>query len=110
MDGLISFGNKRSYEDFRKQISPQVQPLFDSLREFCFSLGDKVVEDVRMHRVVYGKSLTFRWFSDFEPEQESILIKIQRSRKEPTKTIRIKENENSDELQKLLRDAFETIC
>ena len=46
MEGIISFGNKRSYEDFKKQIPESVLPLFDSIREFCFSLGTNVVEDV----------------------------------------------------------------
>ena len=53
MEGIISFGNKRNYEDFKKQIPNSVLPLFDSIRKFCFSLGDKVVEDIRMHRVVF---------------------------------------------------------
>ena len=47
MEGIISFGKKRSYEDFKKQIPNQVLPLFDSIREFCFSLGDKVIEDIQ---------------------------------------------------------------
>lgn len=64
MEGVISFGNKKSYDDFKKQIPSSVLPLFDSIREFCFSLSDKVVEDVRMHRVVFCKSMTFRWFAD----------------------------------------------
>ena len=38
MEGIISFGNKRNYDDFKKQI-PTVLPLFDSIREFCFKLG-----------------------------------------------------------------------
>ena len=46
MEGIISFGNKRSYEDFKKQIPTPVLPLFDSIREFYLSLGDKVIEDV----------------------------------------------------------------
>jgi len=53
MEGIISFGNNRSYDDFKKQIPSSVLPLFDSIREFCFSLGGNVVEDVRMHRVVF---------------------------------------------------------
>jgi len=69
MDGIISFGNKRNYNDFKKQIPIPVLPLFDSIREFCFTLGDKVIEDVRMHRVVFCKSMTFRWFADVEPER-----------------------------------------
>ena len=72
MEGIISFGNKRSYEDFKKQIPSSVLPLFDSIRKFCFSLGENVVEDVRMHRVVFCKSITFRWFVDIEPETKVI--------------------------------------
>ena len=109
MDELISFGNKRNYNDFKKQLSPQIQPLFDSLREFCFSLGDNVVEDVRMHRVVFCKSITFRWFSDMEPESDSIILKIQKDRKEPQKILRIKPGQNLDQVKQLLRDAFTTI-
>ncbi len=64
MKELVSFGNKRSYEDFKKQISPNVQPVLDNLRDFCLSLDKNVVEDVRMHRIVFGKSIIFRWFAD----------------------------------------------
>nr|MDW7641119.1 hypothetical protein [Nitrosarchaeum sp.] len=76
MEGIISFGNKRDYNDFKKQIPYMVQPLFNLIREFCLSLGVNVVEDIRMHRVVFGKSMTFRWFVDVEPEKEGVIIKI----------------------------------
>jgi len=56
MEGIVSFGSKRNYDDFKKQIPSAVQLLFDSIREFCLSLGENVVEDIRMHRVVFGKS------------------------------------------------------
>ena len=62
-----------------------------------------------MHRIVFCKSITFRWFVDIEPENESILLKIQRSRKEPQKIIRIKPNENLNEVKEFLKDAFDTI-
>ena len=75
MDGLISFGNKRNYEDFKKQIPVTVLPLFDSIRKFCFNLGENVLEDIRMHRVVFCKSMTFRWFLDVEPEKDGVKIK-----------------------------------
>ena len=78
MDGIISFGNKRTYNDFRKMIPPKIKFQFDLLREICFSLGQNVVEDVRMHRVVFGKSLIFRWFADLEPQNEFIQLKIQK--------------------------------
>lgn len=109
MNTFFSSENKRSYVDFKKQISPQIQSLFDSLRDYCLSLGNNVIEDVRMHRIVFCKSITFRWFADIEPDKETILLKIQKSRKEPHQTIRIKVYENLDQVKYFLRDAFNTI-
>lgn len=109
MSTFFSTGSKRTYTDFKKQVPLQIQSLFDSLREFCFSLGDNVIEDVRMHRIVFCKSITFRWFVDIEPEKDSILLKIQRSRKESQKIIRLKPNESLDTIKIILKEAFETI-
>jgi len=106
---IFSSGNKRSYNDFKENISPQIQPLFDSLRDYCFSLGSNVIEDVRMHRVVFCKSITFRWFVDMEPVEDTILLKIQRNRKEPLSTIKIKADDNLDQVKEFLRDAYITI-
>lgn len=109
MSTFFSTGSKRTYTDFKKQVPLQVQSLLDSLREFCFSLGGNVIEDVRMHRIVFCKSITFRWFVDIEPEKDSILLKIQRSRKESQKIIRLKPNESLDTIKIILKEAFETI-
>jgi len=86
-----------------------VKPLFDSLREFCLSLDENVVEDVRMHRVVFGKSMTFRWFADIEPEREGIIIKIQKSRKENPQILQIKLEQDTTEVKEIIRNAFKTI-
>ena len=109
MEGIISFGSKRNYDDFKKQIPKIVQSLFDLVREFCLSLGENVVEDIRMHRVVFGKSMTFRWFADVEPEREGIIIKIQRSRKEDPQILQIKIGQEITELKEIIKNAFETI-
>ena len=109
MEGMISFGNKRSYEDFKKQIPATVLPLFNSIREFCFKLGENVLEDVRMHRVVFCKSMTFRWFIDVEPEQDGVIIKIQKSRKESIQTIEIKKDQQISEFTELFKTAYENI-
>ena len=109
MEGIISFGNKRNYTDFKRQIPNAVQPLFDSIREFCLSLGENVVEDIRMHRIVFGKSITFRWFVDVEPEREGIIIKIQKSRKEVPQILQIKIGQEITELKKTIKNAFEII-
>jgi len=106
---LISADHKRNYEDFKKQISPSVKPIFDLLREYCFSLGKNVLEDVRMHRVVFCKSMTFRFFADMEPQRDHILIKIRRDRKEPQKEIVVKPNQDLNEIKNFLSDAYNTI-
>ncbi len=109
MEGIISFGSKRNYDDFKKQIPSQVLPLFDSIREFCLSLGKNVVEDVRMHRVVFCKSITFRWFVDVEPEREGAIIKVQKNRKEPVQIVKIKKDQQISEFSQMLKVAFEEI-
>lgn len=108
MDGLF-LGPKRTYDDFKKQIPSGLLPAFDSLREFCLSLGSNVVEDIRAHRIIFGKSLSFRWFADLEPDQHDIIVKIQRTRKEPFDTTSIKPDQGLDELKKLILDAYNTI-
>ena len=72
-------------------------------------LGDKVIEDVRMHRVVFCKSMTFRWFADVEPERDGIIIKIQKSRKDPIQIIQIKKDQEISEYTQIIKDAFEEI-
>ena len=109
MEGIISFGNKRNYDDFKKQIPSPVLPLFNAVREFCFSLGENVVEDVRMHRVVFCKSITFRWFVDVEPGKEGVIIKIQKNRKEPVQIIQIRKDQQISEFSQMIKDAFEEI-
>lgn len=108
MDGFFQ-GQKRTYESFKAQVKPAILPTFDSLREYCISLGDNVVEDVRAHRVVFGKSLSFRWFADLEPGLDDITVKIQRDRKEPQKIILLKTDDDVNEIKKLILDAYDTI-
>jgi len=91
-----------------KDINPKVQPLMNSLRKFCISLGSNVVEDVRMHRVVFCKSFAFRWFVDVEPQNDLILLKIQKSRKE-TQTVQLGLDQNLAETQTLIREAYSSI-
>lgn len=103
---MISFGEKRSYDDFKKQVSPRVLPLFDYLRNFCSLLGKNVVEDIRMHRIVFCKSITFRWFLDMEPQDESIKIKIQKNRKELQEILLIKTNKDVEYAKELIQNAL----
>ena len=109
MEGLIGTGTGRTYEDFQKQIPEPVKPLFDKLRTYCMSLDEKVIEDVRMHRVVFCKTMTFRWFADMEPTQSSIIIKIQKERKAEATILEITPEQELTKIEAKLKDAFTTI-
>ena len=109
MENLIGVGNGRTYEDFQKQIPEPVKPLFDKLRTYCMSLDEKVIEDVRMHRVVFCKTMSFRWFADMEPTQSSIIIKIQKERKAEATTFEITPEQELTKIEATLKDAFTTI-
>ena len=108
MEGLIS-GKKRTYDEFRSSIPSGIVTLFDELRNYCFTLGKNVIEDVRMHRVVFAKSIKFRSFADIEPQRDSVTIKVKKDRKELEKELQIKLNDNLDEIKKLLLDAYTSI-
>src|SRR5437660_3078870 len=108
MDDLIS-DQRKTYDGFQRQLTSNVKPLFDELRDYCLSLGKNVIEDVRMHRMVFCKSMTFRYFADIEPQRDSVLIKIRRDRKEPQKELEIIADQNLDEIKNFLFDAYNTI-
>ncbi len=68
-----------------------------------------VIEDIRMHRVVFCKSMTFRWFADVEPKRGGVIIKIQKSRKDPIQIIQIEKDQEISEYTQVIKDAFEGI-
>jgi len=109
MENLIGVGNGRTYEDFHKHIPEHVKPKFGELRQFCLKLGDKLVEDIRMHRVVFCKSMVFRWFADFEPTHNSIIIKIQKDRKTPITSLEIYQDDDIKEIKIMIQDAYDSI-
>ena len=109
MDEMLFSRHNRTYDDFKKQLIPEIEPLFYSLRNYCFSLGKNVVEDVRMHRMVFCKSMPFRFFADMEPQQDSILIKIRKDRREAQREIWIRPDQDLNEIKNLLLDAYNTI-
>jgi len=62
-----------------------------------------------MHRVVFCKTMTFRWFADLEPTQSSIIIKIQKERKTEPKILEITLEQDLSEIESALKDAFTNI-
>ena len=109
MENFIGVGTGRTYADFQRQIPEPVKPLFDKLRTYCMSFDEKVIEDVRMHRVVFCKTMTFRWFADMEPTQSSIIIKIQKERKAEATILEITPEQELTKIEATLKNAFTTI-
>ena len=109
MENFIGVGTGRTYADFQRQIPEPVKPLFDKLRTYCMSLDEKVIEDIRMHRVVFCKTMTFRWFADMEPTQYSIIIKIQKERKAQPIILEITPEQELTKIEATLKDAFTAI-
>ena len=109
MDGMISIGSNFNYDDFRKSLPNEVLPLFEKIRNFCLSLSDNVVEDIRMHRIVFCKSITFRWFADVKPQNNKIIIKIQKDRKIPSERYEVIQEEELTEIFEKIKNAFELI-
>jgi len=44
------------------------------------SLGNDIVEDVRMHRIVYGRKTVLRTFLDIHPAKNGIMMTIRKGR------------------------------
>ena len=105
---FVSF-DKRTYNDFERQIPEKSKLVFDLIRRFCMSLDEKVVEDIRMHRIVFGKSMTFRWFVDIEPKNDCVVVKIQKNRKQAPSTYEVKTEQDLIEIKNIIKEAFEEI-
>lgn len=51
-----------SFESHLSGLEENAKALLLGLRDFVKSLGSNVIEEIRPHRIVYAKSLTFRTF------------------------------------------------
>jgi len=59
------------FENHLEGLEEDIKTLLLNLRNFVKSLGNNIIEEVRLHRIVYAKSLTFRTFLDIY-NQETI--------------------------------------
>src|ERR687891_1204911 len=80
-----------SFENHLSGLEEHAKALLLDLRDFTRSLGSNVIEEIRPHRIVYAKSLTFRTFLDIQPRKDCIMLSIRRSRTEPTITYELKD-------------------
>lgn len=98
-----------SFESHLVNLSKDIETLLVNLRDFVLSLGDNVIEEVRPHRIVYAKSLTFRYFLDICPRNKDLIISIRRSRKEPAKEYVVNNIQKIQSIETEIIEAYSAI-
>lgn len=106
--GFVSSGGP-PFEAHLEKLQEPARSLMLDLRKFVTSLGANVIEEVRPHRVVYAKTLTFRTFLDIEPAVDHLIVEIRSSRQEPPSRSMIKTQQDADGLKNVIAQAYEKI-
>ncbi|MGA8085538.1 MAG: hypothetical protein WB988_27075, partial [Candidatus Nitrosopolaris sp.] len=68
-----------------------------------------IIEEVRPHRIVYAKSLTFRTFLDIQPSTQSLLISLRKGRTEPVIIYTVKNMEELEEIKHQIAEVHKII-
>jgi hypothetical protein len=106
--GFVSSGGP-PFEAHLEKLREPARSLMLDLRKFVTSLGANVIEEVRPHRVVYAKTLTFRTFLDVEPAVDHLIVEIRSSRQEPPTRSIIRTQQDADGLKNAIAQAYEKI-
>jgi hypothetical protein len=104
-----SGGGGRSFEAHLAGLQEPAKSIMADLRRFALSLGASVIEEVRPHRVVYAKTLTFRTFLDIEPAVDHLVIEVRTSRQSPPARIVVKMQEEAEQAKRAIAEAYEKI-
>jgi hypothetical protein len=107
--GLLPSGNSISFETHLEHLDAQRKQLMLDIRTFAKSLGPSVIEEVRPHRVVYAKTLTFRTFLDVEPDRDRLIIEIRFGRTEPPARLDVRTQQDLEQLKEKATQAYEKI-
>jgi hypothetical protein len=107
--GLYSEKPTISFETHLEGLDQETKTLLTELREFVKLCGDNVIEEIRPHRIVYAKSLTFRYFLDIQPRKESLVISIRKSRKEPAIEYIVKNMQEVEKIKLEISQAYTKI-
>jgi hypothetical protein len=107
--GLYSEKPTISFETHLEGLDQETKTLLTDLREFVKLCGSNVVEEIRPHRIVYAKSLTFRYFLDIQPRKEALMISIRKSRKEPVTEYIVKNMQEIEKIKSEISKAYTEI-
>jgi predicted transport protein len=97
------------FENHLEGLEEETKTLLLNLRNYVKSLGNSVIEEVRPHRIVYAKSLTFRTFLDIQPKKDSLTISLRKGRNESTINHTVKTAEDIENVKPQIANAYENI-
>ena len=98
-----------SFESHLSGLEEHAKTLLLDLRNFVKSLGSNVIEEIRPHRIVYAKSLTFRTFLDIQPRNDCLIISIRKGRTEPPSSHTAKSTQELEGLKHVIAETYKTI-
>jgi predicted transport protein len=107
--GLYSDRSAIPFENHLEGLEEETRTLLLNLRNYVKSLGNSVIEEVRPHRIVYAKSLTFRTFLDIQPKKDSLTISLRKGRNESTINHTVKTAEDIENVKPQIANAYENI-
>ena len=107
--GLFSDKPSISFESHLDGLEEQTKTILLYIRQFVKSLGENVIEEVRPHRIVYAKSLTFRYFLDIQPRKDILMISTRKSRKEPSVEHMVKDMQEMGDIKSKIAEAYANI-
>jgi hypothetical protein len=97
------------FENHLEGLEEEAKISLLNLRNFVKALGDNVIEEVRPHRIVYAKALTFRTFLDIQPQKDCLTITLRKSRSESTINHTVKSIEEIESVKPKIAEAYEKI-
>ncbi len=104
--GLYSEKPTISFETHLEGLNQETKTLLTDLREFVKLCGSNVIEEIRPHRIVYAKSLTFRYFLDIQPRKDILMISTRKSRKEPGTEYIVKNIQDIEKIKSEISEAY----
>jgi len=107
--GLLPSGNNIPFETHLEHLDAQRKELLLDIRGFAKSLGPSVIEEIRPHRVVYAKTLTFRTFLDVEPAGDRLVVEIRSGRTDPPARLEVRTQQDLEQMKSQAAQAYEKI-
>jgi hypothetical protein len=107
--GLYSDKSAIPFEYHLQGLEEETMTSLVNLRTFVKGLGNSVIEEVRPHRIVYAKSLTFRTFLDIQPKRDCLIISLRKGRDESSINYTVKTAEERENVKLQIANAYENI-